>query len=287
MSVPGHAEAVAGAARWWPLAVGVLLVAAGLLAQRPNVLMGEPLAHLLLVGTAAVLLLHRLRQGAGTVRWGQGDSVWLGVGLALAAALAGFASPLAGALRPLLLQGSLSLLLLSAVVVLFGARMAGRLAAPILVLFLFVPVLPLFEAALSYPLRRLSALLAAGLLSVGPGEVRLAGTELSWGELKVSVTSACSGLTLLQNLLWVAWWTVLLRHVGFRPRFLHALLAVPAVIIANTLRVVALALGAAWFGEDILTGTPHVVIGWAAVALAAGLFLAMEQVFPATAPAPD
>jgi exosortase len=282
MTGPG-ADA-AGTARWWPLAVGALLVAAGLLVQRAQVLMGEPLAHLLLVGTAAVLLLHRLRQAPATSLSWQGRGVWLAVGLAAAAAVAGFASPLAGALRPVLLQGAVSALLLSACVVLFGVRTAGRLAVPMLVLFLLVPVLPLFEAALSYPLRRLSALLAAGLLAIGPGEVRLAGTELSWGELRVSVTSACSGLTLLQNLLWVAWWTVLLRHVGFWPRCMHALLAVPAVIIANTLRVVALALGAAWFGEGILTGAPHVIIGWAAVALAAGLFLAMEQLFPATAP---
>jgi exosortase/archaeosortase family protein len=143
-----------------------------------------------------------------------------------------------------------------------------------------VPVLPLLEAALSYPMRRLSALLAAGLLSLAPGETHLAGTELRWGGLKVSVTSACSGLTLLQNLLWVAWWTVLLRHRGFAHRTFHALLAVPAVLIANTLRVLALAVGAAWYGEQILLGMPHLVIGWAAVAVAALLFLAMEQVFP-------
>jgi exosortase/archaeosortase family protein len=97
----------------------------------------------------------------------------------------------------------------------------------------------------------------------------------------VSVTSACSGLTLLQNLLWVAWWTVLLRHRGLVRRFLHALLAVPAVLIANTLRVLALAVGAAWYGEQILIGTAHVIIGWAAVVLAMLLFLAMEQAFPA------
>lgn len=39
---------------------------------------------------------------------------------------------------------------------------------------------------------------------------------------------------------------------------------------------------ASLFGEQTLTGTGHVVIGWLAVALAAILFLAMEQLFPAT-----
>lgn len=263
------------------LALGALLVAGGLLLQSPQVLAGEPLAHLILVGTAAILVLHRLRDPSAAV----GGNLWLGFVLAVAGAAAAFASPLAGALGPALLHGALLLLVLSAVAAVFGARMFGQLAVPLLVLYLLVPMLPLFEAALSYPMRRLSALLAAGLLSIGPGNVELAGTELSWGDLRVSVTSACSGLTLLQNLLWVAWWTVLLRHRGFLSRFAHGLLAVPAVVMANTLRVVALALAARWFGEQILVGTAHVVIGWVAVALAAGLFLAMEQAFPATAEA--
>ncbi|NBC15658.1 MAG: hypothetical protein GVY09_20395 [Gammaproteobacteria bacterium] len=276
MSVDG-AGAAPQPPRLWPLVAGGGLVALGLLVQSPQVLTGEPLAHLILVATAAVLLMQRLRAPAGAA------TPLLGVALALAAAAAAFASPLAGALRPVLLHAALALLLLSAVAMGFGARMAGRLAVPLLVLVVLVPVLPLFEAALSYPMRRLSALLAAAVLSLGPGEVRLTGTELAWGDLRVSVTSACSGLTLLQNLLWVAWWTVLMRHAGLLRRGLHMLLALPAVVAANTLRVIALAVAAAWQGEQVLLGTTHVVIGWLAVAVAVGLFLAMEQVFPASA----
>ncbi|MEE4184491.1 MAG: archaeosortase/exosortase family protein [Gammaproteobacteria bacterium] len=274
----------AGMVSWWVLGLGALLVVGGLSVQRPAVLAGDPLGHLLLLGTAAVLVLQRLRSGQPPR---PAAAPWLAVTLALAAAAAAFASPLAGALRPVLLHGALALLALSLVAMLLGARAASRLAVPLLMLYLFVPVLPLFEAALSYPLRRLSALLAAVLLRLGPDEVHVAATELTWGSLRVSVTSACSGLTLLQNLLWVAWWTVLLRHRGLWRRLAHGLLAVPAVLMANTLRVVALALAAAWYGEDILTGTPHVIIGWVAVVLAVGLFLAMEQLFPATATAPQ
>jgi exosortase/archaeosortase family protein len=227
------------------MALGTLLVTGGLLLQSPRLLSGDAPAQLLLVATAAMLLLQRLRAPASA----RGQGLWPGVTLTSAAALAAFAAPLAGVLRPVLLHAALALMLLSLIAALLGARMLGRLTVP----------------------------LAAGLLSIGPGETQLTGTELAWGGLKVSVTSACSGLTLLQNLLWVAWWTVLLRHRGFWPRLGHGLLAVPAVLAANTLRVVALALGAAWYGEQILVGTPHVVIGWLAVALAAGLFLAMEH----------
>lgn len=263
-----------------PLGVGVLLIAVGFLLQEPHLLSGEPLAHLLIAGTAAVLLLHRLFEPAAAP---VAPDFRVGTMLAVAAAVAAAAAPVAPALRLMCVHLSLALMLLSVIAAAFGARMAGRLAVPLLMLYVLVPMLPLFEATLSYPMRRLSALLAQALLSLGPGEAQVDGTELVWGDLRVSVTSACSGMTLLQNLLWMAWWTVLLRHRGFWTRLAHGLLAAPAVVIANTLRVVALAVAASWYGEQILVGTPHVIIGWMAVVVAAGLFLVMEELFPATA----
>ena len=86
-------------------------------------LAGEPLAHLILAATAAVLL-QRLRAPAGAAS----PLLGMALALALAAAAAAFASPLAGALRPGLLHAALALLLLSAVVMGFGARMAGHRA---------------------------------------------------------------------------------------------------------------------------------------------------------------
>ena len=262
----------------WPeLVAAVVLAGIGLLLQSPRTLAGDPLAHLILAATAAALILHRLRERS-PVRAG---SPWSAVVLAVCGAVLAFLAPLAGGLRPALAYIALALVALSLIAAWRGGRMAANLAVPILVLYVLVPVLPLFEAALSYPLRRLSALLAAALLDIGPDAVTLHGTELSWGTLKVSVTSACSGLTLLQNLIWVAWWTVLLRHRGFVTRALHATLALPAVLAANTLRVVALAVMARWLGEESLVGPGHVVVGWAAVVLAVLLFLALEHLVPA------
>jgi exosortase/archaeosortase family protein len=266
----------------WPrLLLGALAVLTGVMLQSPQTLTGEPLAHLILVGTGAALILHRVRDPA----LAGPRAPWLGVALAGAAAALAFAAPLGGALKPALIGLAVALLALSLVANLLGRRVAAALAVPMLVVYVLVPVLPLFESALSYPMRRLSAILAAALFSIGPAQVGLQGTELMLGDLKVSVTSACSGLTLLQNLIWVAWWTVLLRHRGFLPRLLHLGLAVPAVVVANTLRVVALALMAQALGEESLTGPGHVVIGWAAVVLAALIFLGLEQLFAPTAPA--
>ena len=267
---------------WTRGLLGVLLIGLGAALQTPDALTGNPLAHLILLITAAALILHRLRERDTRSIVDEKD-VWLAVLLAAGAAASAFASPVVGALRLVLINLAISLLALSLLSHWLGRRMAGALAVPVLVIYVAVPMLPLFEAALSYPLRRLSALLAAGLLSIAPGSVVLNGTELGWGDLRVSVTSACSGLTLLQNLIWVAWWTVLLRHRGLWTRLAHAAFVIPAVVAANTLRVLALVVMASLFGEQTLNGPAHVVIGWLAVGLAALLFLGMEQLFPATA----
>jgi len=264
------------------LALGVLLILVGAFLQQDGILTTDPLAYLILVLTSSVLILHRIRKRPLSDAADVGGT-WLAVGLAVAAALSAFASPIGGGLRLTLVSLSVALLALSLVARLLGPRLVAQLAVPILVIYVLVPLLPLFEAALSYPVRRLSAILAAGALSIGPAPVALAGTELSWGDLRVGVTSACSGLTLLQNLIWVAWWVVVLRHQGLWTRFAHGLLVVPAVVAANTLRVIGLAVMASLFGEQTLTGMGHVVIGWLAVALAAIMFLAMEQLFSATA----
>lgn len=266
---------------WAGVLLGLLLIGLGASLQSSETLTGNPLAHLILLLTAAALILHRAReQGPGAAAFE--PDVWLAVMLAAGAAISAFSSPLSGPLRLVLVNLAIALLSLSLVSYWLGRRMAGWLAVPVLVIYVLVPVLPLFEAALSYPLRRLSAILAAGILSVGPGSVILNGTEIGWGDLRVSVTSACSGLTLLQNLIWVAWWTVLLRHCGLWTRLAHGMLVIPAVVVANTLRVIVLVVMANLFGEQTLNGPAHVVIGWLAVVLAALLFLGMEQLFPAT-----
>jgi hypothetical protein len=78
-----------------------------------------------------------------------------------------------------------------------------------------VPLLPLFEANLSYPMHRLSALVTAAALEPLFGPLTRREIEVWIKDIKFSVTSACSGLALLQNLAWVAWWTVLSRQRGF------------------------------------------------------------------------
>jgi exosortase/archaeosortase family protein len=163
-----------------------------------------------------------------------------------------------------------------------GRARLGALAVPIFVLYLAVPLIPLFEASMTYPMRRLSSLLASGLLSLGSTPIALEGTEIYFGDLTVSVTSACDGLTLLQNLAWIAWWTALNRHQGFWRRLACGMIAMPAAIFSNTLRIVVLALWASAEGPWVLASPGHLYIAWTTVAVATALFLAMEKLFTAS-----
>jgi exosortase/archaeosortase family protein len=79
---------------------------------------------------------------------------------------------------------------------------------------------------------------------------------------------------------------VLTRHRGFWNRLAHGLIAIPAVIVSNTLRIFALALWAASEGPHVLASAGHLYIAWTTVAVAAALFLAMERLFPAGAVPP-
>ena len=267
-----------GIGSWSRVLGGVLLILPGWLIQDASVLNGDALAGLILAGIASFLVLHRLHQpGPPDVvdRWDRGAAVLF---MVLGALLA-FSAGMAGGYRLIMAFAAMAMLALGVTTAAGGRGRLTALAAPILVLYLAVPLIPLFEASMSYPMRRLSALLASFLLSVGPETVGLRGTEIYYGDLTVSVTSACDGLTLLQNLAWIAWWAVLMRHSGFWKRLAHGLIAVPAVLISNTLRIIALALWASAEGPQVLASAGYLYIAWTAVAVAAALFLAMENLF--------
>jgi exosortase/archaeosortase family protein len=266
---------------WRPALGALALILPGWLIQDASVLSGEALAGLILAATASFLVLSRLQEPAPSrAREGWDGAAAISL-MALAAAVA-FGAALAGGLRLNLAFAAMALLALGITTAVGGRGRLAALAVPILVLYVAVPLIPIFEATLTFPMRRLSALLASFLLSIGPVPVGLKGTEIYYGDLTVSVTSACDGLTLLQNLAWIAWWTVLMRHRGFFNRLAHGLIAVPAVLLSNTLRIVALALWAAAEGPEVLASAGHLYIAWTAVAVATVLFLAMESLFPAT-----
>lgn len=261
---------------WVGGALGMLLALPALVMYDARLLSFESLPVTILALTAAVLLVTRLGKQYRLPRR-LADN---GVAILLAGSATAMAciAPFLKIYGETMVLGALTLALLSFVSFSRGYRRLSAAIVPVTLLYFVLPLLPILEATLSFPIRRLSALLAAGLLSLGSSTVSINGTEILVGDLTVSVTSACSGLNMLQNIAWIAWWTLLLQHASVVQRFSHALLILPAVLIANTLRITCLALWASWSGPEVLATAGHAYISWIAVALATVLFLGMQTI---------
>jgi exosortase len=160
----------------------------------------------------------------------------------------------------------------------WGFENLRKLIFPLTTLFLIVPLLSQVDALLSFPMRKLSAQLAAFLLSTGYESIIVQGTELFSEKTRISVTAACDGLNLFQNLIWISWLYVLTNYDVNRKNYTMVMSVISAVLIANSLRIASLFVFTDIFGSEFLTSEWHIYIGWMAVALATGVFLMMDKV---------
>lgn len=159
----------------------------------------------------------------------------------------------------------------------FHFRASLKLFVPVLILFMLIPVMMIAESALSYPMRRLSAVVVGWLLNLTGWEVLVRGTELIGQNIRVSVTSACDGLTLFMHLIWIAWLYRMLNQNSGNGLYL-ALLLFPATLIANTLRIITLYLASQYWGVEVLTSFFHELVGWLAVALAVFVYMSFASI---------
>ncbi len=158
-----------------------------------------------------------------------------------------------------------------------GFHHAKLFLFPLLVLFCLIPLLSVADALLSFPMRRLSAILASYALYPWFDGLIVSGTELTAEGITISVTAACDGLTLFQNMIWIGW-LYLLGHPSARRFPLSGVMTFfAAVLLANSLRVSALFIASHWWGISILTSEWHDIIGWSAVALAVMIFILMDK----------
>ena len=175
----------------------------------------------------------------------------------------------------LLLISGVGIALIGIAMPIFHFRTWRNTSVPIAVIFILIPLLMIAETALSYPMRRLSAMIVGWILNMTGESVLVRGTELIGEEIKVSVTSACDGLTLFMHLIWIAWLYKLLNpQTGQGP--LSALLLLPATLIANILRILALYWASDIWGVDILTSVFHEIAGWVAVVVAVAVYFVLD-----------
>jgi len=134
-----------------------------------------------------------------------------------------FAPPLA---RALLLVVALALV----------AAPRGFALAWSALLALSLPVVATLQFYLGYPLRALTATLAAPLLGLGGLSVEASGTTLAWAGERVIVDTPCSGLRMLWTGLLLAALLACRLRLGARAAFTLFRHVAFAVFVANTLR---------------------------------------------------
>ena len=103
-------------------------------------------------------------------------------------------------------------------------------------LALSLPLVATLQFYLGYPLRALTATLAAPLLAVGGLHVEASGTSLAWAGERVVVDTPCSGLRMLWTGLVLAAVLACRLRLDTRASFKLFRQAALAVFVANTLR---------------------------------------------------
>lgn len=191
-------------------------------------------------------------------------------------AAANVALALAHPLLPPLVHAALCVLCATTLLARASTGGAFHLSTWLLAL-LSLPVLASVQFYLGYPLRLVSAVLAAPLLQLQGLPAAREGVDLRLGSAVVQVDAPCSGARMLWVGLFLA---VVLAHtlrLDTKRTLLACVLAGVAVLLGNALRVSALALvetgrvtGPAWLHEGVGAGT-FVLVALAILAAAAWL----------------
>ena len=165
-------------------------------------------------------------------------------------------------LTPLLCKNAALLFLAFAAILRQDGLPAVIKSLPVLVLAILI--LPLYELLLlefSYPLRQLSTLVSVGVLNLCAFHVQFDGTSLFWGDQTLSITEACSGISLLGLF-------VLLEYLIAHPlrtaawkKWGWSSLLVLWVTLGNALRLLLTFVLFRIIGERVYAPRPHFLLG--------------------------
>lgn len=159
-----------------------------------------------------------------------------------------------------------------------GAYMLARLALPALILVLVVPSSAFLYLLLSFPLSRICTILTVGFLHMLGVSCGFDQAIIYVGENRIAVTSACSGIELLEAMLLLGWLIAHFEQKTLRGRFLHFLTLLPAIVLSNTLRLVVVILLSLSIGGRAFENPLHSIFGYCVVLLTVFLMLGTGKI---------
>ena len=151
---------------------------------------------------------------------------------------------------------------------------------PLLGCFLVVPFREQIVLYLSYPFRMVSTEFSVGFLRIFGMGIENDGTTIRIDGLNIAITDACSGIQQFEAMILVAFWLVMAWKRPFFWRCAHYLFLIPAIILANAIRIDLTIILYKTIGEVVLNNTWHEGLGYAQVVLTVALFFLVGTLLP-------
>jgi exosortase len=164
-----------------------------------------------------------------------------------------------------------------AVLFLYGRAHLRRLAFPLALLVLMVPLPAVLFNQIAFPLQLLASRAGEAVLSGAGVPVLREGNVLVLPSISLEVAEACSGIRSLVSLLSLAVLLGKFAEPRRGARLALVLLAVPIAIAANAARVAGTGLAAEWIGPRAAQGFFHEFSGWVMFVIACALLLGAHR----------
>lgn len=171
---------------------------------------------------------------------------------------------------PVILRFLISIFCFSmAVICYFSAwRAALWSTVPIALCSLIIPAQEQIMLFLSHPLRMLSTILSVETLRLFGYRISYQMTTIHLGDTDIAITNACSGIQQMEALLLLAYLLVRYQHREIGWAILHYCFILPAIIVANAIRIIITVLLYRVLGATVLENTWHIGLGYFQVVLA-------------------
>jgi exosortase len=168
-------------------------------------------------------------------------------------------------------------LIAGTVLYLFGWAYLRRLAFPIGLLLLAIPLPAVLFNQIAFPLQLLASRTGEAALSLANVPVLREGNILVLPTTTLEVAQACSGIRSLMSLLALGVILGKLSEPRRWARVVLAFLTIPVAIAANAARVAGTGLAASYVGAEAAEGFFHTFSGWLVFVVAFALLMAAQR----------
>ncbi|HZF25783.1 MAG TPA: VPLPA-CTERM-specific exosortase XrtD [Steroidobacteraceae bacterium] len=251
------------------IAVALLVAFWSGLAKMVSVWFGRPeYSHGVLIPIVALFLVW---QRVGELSQLEFKGSWAGVVLVLLGAVLDVIGGLAATYA--LQEYGFLIALYGVVLSLTGAEVFRRLAAPLLVLLLMIPLPEFLLNNFSAQLQLISSQLGVWFIRLFDISVLVEGNVIDLGAYKLQVAEACDGLRYLFPLMTLGFIMAYLFKAAFWKRVLLFLSSIPITIVMNSLRIGLIGVSVEYWGVEMAEGFLHRFEGWVVFMASAAVML--------------